>query len=511
LFDESSVSCCHVFLKMFVIALLSICCAAASHGFTSQTSREEAPRTSCNEDSKPQQLLACVPSSRSCRDLELMQSQSDSQVGLSSPFKALAVLLLALNFAAGFRVTRHDFNFAARNPSGRHIGRLSVPRRCSPRAFETLTSEDWVERLAEAGADDRGGDAASYLNTVLATAPEELPATQAIALLELMEQGGRLPLPDTVSYACAAAAAMDAGMDTEARAILDRAVQRHLQERAGGSKTKGPPRKQKMRALLTAAAEQLEVLHEDSEMIIVNKPSGMIMHESPKTKTARTGTPTLAEILVAYTDGGLSRLGGEQARGVVHRIDKAVSGCVAFAKTDSAHAKLVRDFFRRDVKEKCYIALVASAPADSAGNITQEIDDLPALSSYRLLRSTENASASLVEVATSTGRKHQVRKHLRNISCPIFLDPLEPRFAQTRRGKKSSKKSGKGAGSSGNTALAEIPDAVAEAVGGKYARERIFLHAKRLRLRSPAGDVVGVEAPVPDWWLPVLAKLGLEL
>jgi hypothetical protein len=177
------------------------------------------------------------------------------------------------------------------------------------------------------------------------------------------------------------------------------------------------------------------------------------------------------------------------------------------AATDGLHHSI---FFRIDKND---LAQVAGWREADAADIDSDVDNLPAHSFFEMLGTSSRSvgDSSLVRVQTSTGRKHQVRRHLQSIGCPIFLDPLEPAFAQTRRGKKRATSQAGALGVSVSTQR-RVPKPIADAADGAPAGERIFLHAARLCIQHPrTGLQLSVEAPPPKWWGPVLADLELSI
>lgn len=188
----------------------------------------------------------------------------------------------------------------------------------------------------------------------------------------------------------------------------------------------------------SAAAEPiaLEILHEDESLLVINKPAGMVVH--PGAGHARG---TLVSALLHHC-GSLSRIGGVERPGIVHRLDKETSGCLVVAKTDAAHRFLSKQFSDRTVR-KTYLAMVAGAPPARQGVVDACLARHPqnrkkmavcaagrgreAVTEYRVLESS--SGKSLVECRPRTGRTHQVRVHLRHLGCPVLGDPLYGRRA----------------------------------------------------------------------------------
>lgn len=188
---------------------------------------------------------------------------------------------------------------------------------------------------------------------------------------------------------------------------------------------------------LEAQAIPLEILYEDSELIVLNKPAGLVVHPA-------AGNPdrTLVNALIAHCGpglkGGLTGIGGEQRPGIVHRLDKDTSGLMVVAKTAAAHADLVAQFAARSI-ERSYLALVWGRPQPAQGRLTGNIGrsprnrkkmavlrrgGRPAETAYKVLRSFQQGRVSLVECRLKTGRTHQIRVHLAEAGHPLLGDPL---------------------------------------------------------------------------------------
>ena len=174
----------------------------------------------------------------------------------------------------------------------------------------------------------------------------------------------------------------------------------------------------------------LDVLYEDEELIVINKPAGLVVHPG-----AGQREHTLVNALLHHFPK-LSGIGGQERPGIVHRLDKETSGCLVVAKTDEAHRRLSAQFADRKV-EKIYLALVAGKLRHSTGTIEGEIGrhpvhrkkmsvtsrrGRPAKTDYRVLRSS--AELSLVECRLHSGRTHQIRVHLRHLGHPVLGDKV---------------------------------------------------------------------------------------
>jgi 23S rRNA pseudouridine1911/1915/1917 synthase len=174
----------------------------------------------------------------------------------------------------------------------------------------------------------------------------------------------------------------------------------------------------------------LDVLFEDDDLIVINKPAGLVVHPG-----AGNVRHTLVNALLAYSPS-LSVIGGKERPGIVHRLDKETSGCLVVAKNDNAHRNLSRQFTDRTV-EKIYLALVAGILRKAAGVIDANIGRHPtrrqrmtvlrergrsARTEYRVLKSANGIS--LVECKLHSGRTHQIRVHLHHLGHPVLGDKV---------------------------------------------------------------------------------------
>ena len=197
--------------------------------------------------------------------------------------------------------------------------------------------------------------------------------------------------------------------------------------------TQPPPEKLEV----TPEAIPLEILYEDDDLIVINKPAGMTVHPG-----AGHREHTLVNALLHHCRS-LSGIGGKERPGIVHRLDKETSGCLVAAKNDVAHRELSKQFAARTV-EKIYLALVAGKLREQTGVIEQKIGRHPvhrqrmsvlssrgraARTEYRVVRSSKQAS--LVECKLHSGRTHQIRVHLHHLGHPVLGDKIYgPRFAK---------------------------------------------------------------------------------
>lgn len=178
-----------------------------------------------------------------------------------------------------------------------------------------------------------------------------------------------------------------------------------------------------------AEALPLPILYQDADLIVVDKPAGMVVHPA-----AGHASGTLVNALLHHVND-LSGIGGEKRPGIVHRLDRGTSGLMVVAKHDAAHQELARQFHDREV-EKEYLALVwgllqAGRRIDSP--IGRDPSNRKKMSARarrsreavtRIVRSEKLKALTLVQVAIHTGRTHQIRVHLSAIGHPIVGDPL---------------------------------------------------------------------------------------
>ncbi|HEX8709207.1 MAG TPA: RluA family pseudouridine synthase [Pyrinomonadaceae bacterium] len=173
----------------------------------------------------------------------------------------------------------------------------------------------------------------------------------------------------------------------------------------------------------------IEVIYEDEELVVVNKPAGLVVHPA-----AGFPSGTLANAL-AYHFRQLAVRGGQARPGIVHRLDRDTSGLIMVAKTEAAHENLTDQFREREVF-KSYVALVHGRVAAESGQIDQPIardprnrirmavvrGGRPSLSVYRVRRRYERFT--LLDVEIKTGRTHQIRVHLQWLKHPVVGDAL---------------------------------------------------------------------------------------
>ena len=174
----------------------------------------------------------------------------------------------------------------------------------------------------------------------------------------------------------------------------------------------------------------LDIIYEDDDLIVINKPAGMVVHPAPGNRDK-----TLVNALLAHCGTSLSGIGGVARPGIVHRLDKDTSGLMVVAKNDLAHHGLTRQFADRSLS-RTYQALVWGLPMPSSGSIDACIGRHPrdrkkmavtsaqkgktALTHYRVLEDYDEVS--LVECKLETGRTHQIRVHLAHLKHPVVGD-----------------------------------------------------------------------------------------
>jgi 23S rRNA pseudouridine1911/1915/1917 synthase len=260
----------------------------------------------------------------------------------------------------------------------------------------------------------------------------------------------------------------------------------------------GEPHPAPLKAM--AEAIPLDVVYEDSDLAVVNKPAGMMVHAgSGATDDARSRGTLVNALLHRFK--ALSSTGGELRPGIVHRLDKNTSGLIVVAKNDRAHAALGAMFAARRV-EKTYIALVQGAVAREKGTISAAVSRDPirrtrmttrpsdnartAISHYQVLRRLETrfGKFTLVSVRIETGRTHQIRVHMASIGNPVVGDTLYGGAANLRD----------------QRALEATPTRAARRKSEPETLRlgRNFLHAARLELTHPlTGKLLQLEAPLP--------------
>lgn len=181
---------------------------------------------------------------------------------------------------------------------------------------------------------------------------------------------------------------------------------------------------------LVAQDIPIEIVYEDSDIIVVNKPKGMVVHPA-------NGNPdgTLVNAIMSICKNSLSGIGGEIRPGIVHRLDKNTSGLLIVAKNDNAHIKMSEQIKNREVK-KIYIALVRGIIGEDEATINMPIarskkdrkkmavdkDGKEAITHFRVLKRYDKYT--LLEIKIDTGRTHQIRVHMSQIGHPVVGDDV---------------------------------------------------------------------------------------
>tara|TARA_B100000674_G_scaffold5680_1_gene4592 strand:- start:137 stop:1120 length:984 start_codon:yes stop_codon:yes gene_type:complete len=198
----------------------------------------------------------------------------------------------------------------------------------------------------------------------------------------------------------------------------------------------------------------LEIVYEDSDLIVVNKQKGLVVHPAP-------GNPnkTLVNALINHCGNSLSGIGGEKRPGIIHRLDKDTSGLLVVAKNEKSHNGLASQFKNHGKDGKlirAYKAIVWGIPTFSSGKISTFIGrsnrnrkkmmvfnnekhkSKEAITHWKVLDKNDENNITLIECNLETGRTHQIRVHLDHISHPVLGDPLYGHGYKTRVNKLKS-------------------------------------------------------------------------
>ncbi|MCX7311501.1 MAG: RluA family pseudouridine synthase [Alphaproteobacteria bacterium] len=192
----------------------------------------------------------------------------------------------------------------------------------------------------------------------------------------------------------------------------------------------------------------LHIVFEDDEIIVIDKPAGLVVHPAPGHATG-----TLVNALIAHCGDSLSGIGGVKRPGIVHRLDKDTTGLMVVAKTDRAHQSLAAQFAdhgRTGPLRRGYLAFAWGAPSRPKGTIDEPIDRHPksrdrmavrangriALTHWQVLErfkgKDEKPVASLIECRLETGRTHQIRVHLAHMGHPLLGDAVYGQSFKTK-------------------------------------------------------------------------------
>jgi 23S rRNA pseudouridine1911/1915/1917 synthase len=234
----------------------------------------------------------------------------------------------------------------------------------------------------------------------------------------------------------------------------------------------------------------LDVLYEDSDLAVINKPAGLVCHAGAGVRTG-----TLVNALL-YRMGPMET--GDPGRpGIVHRLDKFTSGVMLVAKNKSAHRNLSQQFKNREVRKE-YWAMVHGVPSPASGTIALPLGRDPnnrkkistrarrkrtAVTHYRILE--EHGFVSLLVIHIETGRTHQIRVHLAQRGHPVVGDSLY-----------------------GPNRLQNLPGGIAKAAKDL---QRPFLHSHRLEFHHPqSGEPLAFDSPLPPELEQFLAAVRIE-
>jgi 23S rRNA pseudouridine1911/1915/1917 synthase len=183
--------------------------------------------------------------------------------------------------------------------------------------------------------------------------------------------------------------------------------------------------------LIKAKNIPFEIIFEDEDLVIVNKPAGLTTHPG-----AGNADHTLVNALLYFYQNNLSKIAGKFRPGIVHRLDKNTSGLMIVAKNDFAHKKLSDSIANREISRK-YLAFCFGVPIPNAGKIDKNIDRSRknrlkmcvvknsgriAITNYKLKKTYQNNLFSLIECSLETGRTHQIRVHLTSIDNSLIGD-----------------------------------------------------------------------------------------
>ena len=232
----------------------------------------------------------------------------------------------------------------------------------------------------------------------------------------------------------------------------------------------------------------IEILYEDADILVINKPAGLIVHPDGRTKEDSV-SGWFAEKYPESRDVG-EKLGDIERPGIVHRIDRETSGVLILAKTKEGHAHLKKQFQDREI-EKTYHLFVYGEIKDDKGTIDMPIgrsagdfrkwsagrgargEKREAVTFFEVIKRSPELGVTFVEAKPKTGRTHQIRVHFQALQRPVVADPLY-------------------------------------AVGKPklLGFERLALHAREVTFRNLGGEEVTVEAPYPEDFVRAIDTVG---
>lgn len=224
----------------------------------------------------------------------------------------------------------------------------------------------------------------------------------------------------------------------------------------------------------------LDILYEDDDLLIINKPKGMVVHPA-----VGHSTGTLVNAIMYHCQGNLSGINGEIRPGIVHRIDKDTTGSLIICKNDEAHRNIAEQIKEHSVTRR-YVGVVAGTFSEESGTVEgaigrhpndrkrmtiNEKNGKPAVTHYRVLQTLKGAS--FMEFELETGRTHQIRVHMASISHPLLGDTVY--------------------GNSKNP----------------YKLQGQALHARTIGFIHPTtGEYIEVSAPIPEYMTELVRKLS---
>jgi 23S rRNA pseudouridine1911/1915/1917 synthase len=255
---------------------------------------------------------------------------------------------------------------------------------------------------------------------------------------------------------------------------------------------------------LKAIAEDipLDIVYEDDDLAVINKPAGMMVHAGAGSTDDARNRGTLVNALLHHM-ATLSKISGDLRPGIVHRLDKETSGLIIVAKNDAAHHKLSTQFAAREVKKK-YIALVHGWVKKDSSTIDQSIGrdrvrrtrmttrlagGRTAITHYKVVRrlDTKFGKFTLLDIKIDTGRTHQIRVHMAALGHPVVGDTTYGAPAQLKSNlpaaRKKREKNAEASEKDGTAAL---------------SLQRNFLHAAELEFRHPStGKTISLKNDLP--------------